>query len=152
MWRLSAATCPSDYKTKMMIDTRPALTVPGSIGQIKVCAQLQQKHRNSFSFAWIQNCQKKNCLYLWILIGPYFLTIFDTSKIQMSRAFPSCIVCIVVLFTSFFLLCVEGWCLPPARWLLTLPLPPYPQTPIDCAGLWFQTILIIFHILYLENG
>ena len=23
----------------------------------------------------------------------------------------------------------EGWCLPPSRWLLTLPLPPYHQTP-----------------------
>ena len=36
-----------------------------------------------------------------------------------------------------FLFCVEGGCLPITRWLLTLLLPPDPQTAIGCAGPWF---------------
>ena len=53
------------------------------------------------------------------------------------------------------LFCVEGWCLPLARWLLTLTLPPYPPMPIGCAGrgclrcaqiwLFFSDALYICH-------
>ena len=47
---------------------------------------------------------------------------------------------IVVVSTFVCLLCVEGWCLPLAR----LPLPPYPQTPIDCAGPWLFSLCAFF--------
>ena len=77
MWELSAAICTSHYKTKTTIPGICTLTAVETAEHVytecaakhwaeqSVCTSLDEKHRNSLSFTWIQKCQSICVIFPW---------------------------------------------------------------------------------------